>query len=201
MKFADAQKKMIDYLGSSEFSEREDANTTISSVPILQKIIKKGFITQNSQEGIITSGFNKETQRYYHIEERAYLMGFMKRDDAIKFVEWMNTNTNKISFIIHIDYSKEYENILDKGHDGFFSKIPVTVSNSAAKKTDIKKLYPVTTILTAYTPSMIDFTKKTVHLDKSQSVHYIVVIDPVYGRHATSAHGIYKDVIKGLESI
>lgn len=56
MRFAAAQKQTLDYLSSAEFKEREDAQTTVSSLPILKKIVEKGFVTDNSQEGIINSG-------------------------------------------------------------------------------------------------------------------------------------------------
>ena len=62
MKFADAQKKMISVLESSDFASREDAQDTLKSLPILVKIIQEGLITDNSQEGTISKGYNADTK-------------------------------------------------------------------------------------------------------------------------------------------
>lgn len=200
MKFADAQTKMIEYLKSSDFSNREDSKDTISSISMLEKIIKNGFITTNSQEGICKSGYNKETDRYYRIEERAYLSGFMKNDLAKKFVERINTETDKIAYITQIVPGKEfdtffYENMKD------ISFIPVTVSGFSSTKSGIKNLYPDSSLNLTLPTNIFNHSKKNAHLNKDEAVHEVQCIDPVYCRKATSVKGLYKDVLQILAKL
>jgi len=200
MKFKDAQTKMIEYLNSSDFSNREDAQDTVSSIAILEKIISNGFITDNSQEGMCKSGYNTEIKRYYRIEERAYLSGFMKRETARKFVERLNTETNKIAFITQIDSTEEFDKLFYTTPRAV-SGIPVTVENSATTESGIKKLYPFSIIKLVLPISAFNFAKKNAYLNKTEVVEHVVCIDPVYCRKATSVKGIYKDVLKILASI
>ena len=108
MKFADAQRKMIEYLRSEDFKGREDAQDTIDSTYILEQIINGGIITTQSQEGSISTGFNPDSKLYYRIEERAFITGFMTLEKAHVCMNYINTYTDKVGFIIRSEPSKEF---------------------------------------------------------------------------------------------
>jgi hypothetical protein len=200
MKFADAQRKMVQYLDSNEFKERADAQDTLSSVAILQEIIKGGLITTNSQEGIISTGFNPDSKRYYRIEERAFIIGFMKLEQAHVCMNYINTYTDKIGFIIRSEPSKEFEKEFFEGNTKGLSSIPVTVSGTSTSNTLIKTLYPDSTLQLVLPSSVVDSEKKQAHLNKSDSSVFITLIDTVYGRKATAKNGLYKAAIDALKT-
>ena len=135
MKFADAQRKMIEYLNSKEFKDREDAQDTKSSVAILKQIIKGGIITNQSQEGSVTSGFNPDSKLYYRIEERAFITGFMTLKKAHVCMKYINTYTDKVGFILRSEPSKEFEKEFFEGDTKAMSSIPVTVSGTSKTNT------------------------------------------------------------------
>lgn len=201
MKFEDAQKKMIAYLSSDEFKTREDAESTLKSIPILKKIIQKGFITDNSQEGLILDGQNPDTKRQYHIEERAQVTGFLKTEVAYKFVTWLNTQTDKVAQIIEEESSKEFETLFQEGDTKLVPSIPVTVSGSATAKNKIKELDPDTTLPSRLPSSVVQFQKKNVSLNKSEKVLQIATFDPKQGRNASGPNGLQSDILKGLASV
>ena len=201
MKIIKAQTKMIEYLKSSDFSNREDSQDTLTSITTLEKIIKNGFISTGSQEGIYNSGYNAETKRYYKSKERAYLSGFMKRNKARKFVERLNSETNKIAFIIQIDPTKSFDKLFNEGNPEAVSSIPITVENSSSKKSGIKTLYPFSKIKLVLPKSTFNFMKKSAYLTKKDLVEYVECIDPVYCRRANGVNGLYKDVLKVLMEI
>ncbi len=200
MKFEDAKKRMVKYLTSEEFKTREDAENTQDSVPILIKIIQHGFITDNSQEGSISNGYNLDTKMYYHIEERAYVTGFMKQEKARAFVEWINSYTDKVALIIHSEPSKEFETLFYEGDVKAIPSIPVTIQGSSKTKGAITALHPFSKLSTILPTKIVDFERKQVHINKSERVEYVQVFDPKYGRKATSKQGLYADILKGLEA-
>jgi len=200
MKFADAQRKMIQYLDSNEFKEREDAQDTLSSVAILQEIIKGGLITTGSQEGLISTGFNPDSKRYYRNEERAHILGFMKLEKAHVCMNYINTYTDKIGFIIRSEPSKEFEKEFFEGDTKTLSSIPVTVSGTSTSNTVIKTLYPDSKLQLVLPSSVVDSDKKHAHLNKSDSSVFVTLIDAVYGRKATAKNGLYKAVLDALKA-
>ena len=200
MKFADAQRKMVQYLNSNEFKEREDAQDTLSSVSILQEIIKGGLITNQSQEGVISTGFNPDSKRYYRIEERAFITGFMTLDQAHVCMNYINTYTDKVGFIIRSEPSKEFEKEFFEGDTKALSSIPVTVSGTSTSNTVIKILYPDSKLQLVLPSSVVDSQKKQAHLNKSDSSVFVTIFDPVYGRKATSKGGLYKVVLEALKA-
>ena len=200
MKFADAQRKMVQYLNSNEFKEREDAQDTLSSVSILQEIIKGGLITNQSQEGVISTGFNPDSKRYYRIEERAFITGFMTLDQAHVCMNYINTYTDKVGFIIRSEPSKEFEKEFFEGDTKALSSIPVTVSGTSTSNTVIKALYPDSKLQLVLPSSVVDSQKKQAHLNKSDSSVFVTIFDPVYGRKATSKGGLYKVVLEALKA-
>jgi len=193
MRFTTAQKNMKEFLDSDDFKTAEDAQTTIASIPILKKIIDKGLVTENSQEGLILSGYNSESKMYYLIKERAYVSGIMKKDEAYMFVENFNTQTDKIAFIQRSDPSKEYDTSFYRNK---VISIPVTMTAHSKTKGELakKKFFSDSAI-----PLSIPINGQS-KLFKSikDDIEVVVVIDPVYGRNAQSKNGIYNDILTNL---
>ena len=200
MKFSDAQRKMIEYLRSEDFKAREDAKETVDSTHILEEIIKGGIITNQSQEGSINTGFNPDSKLYYRIEERAFITGFMTFKKAHVCMNYINTYTDKVGFIIRSEPSKEFEKEFFEGDTKALSSIPVTVSGTSKTNTTIKALYPFTLLQTVLPSSIVDSEKKVAHLNKSDSSVFITILDPVYGRKATTKAGLYNAVLKALKA-
>ena len=200
MKFADAQRKMIEYLSSEEFKGREDAQDTIDSTHILKQIIKGGIITTQSQEGIISTGFNPDSKRYYRIEERAFITGFMTLEKAHVCMNYINTYTDKVGFTIRSEPSKEFDKEFFEGDTKALSSIPVTVQGTSKTNTMIKTLYPFSILQLVVPSSVVDSEKKSAHLNKSDSSVFVTVVDPVYGRKATAKNGLYKAVLDALKA-
>lgn len=202
MKFDDARKEMVKYLSSDEFKGREDAQTTIPAIPILQEINKAGLLTTNSQTGEDEKGFNKETKRYYHIVERAYIDGYMKRERALNLIEYLNAYTDKIAFFIYVNPDPAFEKLFYEGPVKAVPSIPVTVSGSSSKSyKDIKQLFPDTKIHTTLPQSTVDFYKKNAKLNKSEDVLWVTFIDPEYGRNALQKKGLFTVVLDALKQI
>lgn len=201
MKFADAQKKMIEYLDSKEFKEREDAEDTLGSIPILQRLIKYGLITTGSQEGSISTGYNPSSKRYYRIEERAFIIGFMKSEKAYECMNHINTYTDKIGFIVRSEPSKEFEKEFYEGDVKGLSNIPVTVSGISKTDRPIKVLYPDSRLQAVMPSSSLDKDKKSANLSKSEDTVFVTIIDPVYGRKAASKDGLYRVVLDALKTL
>ena len=200
MKFSDAQKKMIEYLDSKEFKEREDAEDTLGSISILQKIIKYGLITTGSQEGSISTGYNSSSKRYYRIEERAFIIGFMKPEKAYECMNHINTYTDKIGFIVRSEPSKEFEKEFYEGDVKGLSNIPVTVSGTSKTDRPIKVLYPDSRLQAVMPSSSLDKDKKSANMSNSEDTVFVTLIDPVYGRKAASKDGLYKVILDALKA-
>ncbi len=199
MKFDEARKEMIKHLDTDEFKSREDAKTTLPAIKVLQQINKGGFLTTNSQTGEDYKGFNKESGKHYHIRERAYLDGYMKKEKALKFIQYMNTYTDKIAFFIYGNPDPAFEKEYFKGSVADFPSIPVTVSGSSAKSaSDITKFAPATRMPTVVPKSTVDFYKKHAKINKGEDVLWVSVIDPVYGRNALGKDGLFKVVADAL---
>ncbi len=188
MKFEDAQKKMITYLSSEEFSNREDAQDTKKSIDFLKQIIKKGYITENSQEGSHTKGFNKETKKYYEVEERAYVSGFMKKEQGLAFINSINTNTDKVAFQIQPSQG----NVMPD------AKIGLTKQRIGSKLPLKSEFTIVTSFRTSLPMNTIDIVRKQTHISKSEHVMYICCFDPVYGRQASKKNGLYEAILSSL---
>lgn len=187
MKFDKAIKKMIKYLNSDEFQERgtgdSDAKDTLKSIHILTKINRKGYLTVDSQEGVNRMDTNIITKKKYKHIERAYIIGFMKTKQALKYNEKIN-KTDKVSIIIMQMPTKYFE----KNYTTSKYWIPLTNSNN--------KIF---TRMSASVPeSHFDFQRKLAHINKSEHIEMVFTFDPVWGRKASSKNGLYKDVINSL---
>ena len=170
---------MLKLLDTPQFIDEILDKTTIKSIPYLKTINNLGMITSQSQEGEIYKG------DYGIIKERAFLEGFMEVEHSKRFVEWMNTNSEFICFIIHI--------LPEKYKCSSVPRITVTVQGK-----DANKLEGYTRLCTCVEKTEFEFEKiNYAKLDPRTKVNQVVCVDPVYGRDAGLF--LYKMVIEGLE--
>ena len=176
MEFTDAIDRMIKYLDSDEFRDREDAGDTVKSLNFIKKINKKQYLTFDSQEGIL--------DKKYNINERAYIIGFMKKSHAIKYNMNLNSNSNKVAIIIYTvpdSIFKHYE----KSYD-----IPLTTQKN--------KKEACTHMSTIIPDSYYNFERKQVKINKTEDIVMVLTFDPQWNRNAASKLGLHTDVIKAL---
>ncbi len=181
MRFDDARKASVKYLESNEFKEREDAEDSQKDLPFLIQMNKHGFLTNNSQPGNEARGKSPMTGKPYHIEERAYVSGFMKTKEGIEFVKKFNANSDKTCFINQVID----EDCAPVNTDYW---LPLTVSNGEAF-TRSSLWIPTQTF---------DFMKKIAKINKSESVVYIMCFDPLWNRKGISKKGLFHDILKAL---
>ena len=181
MRFDDARKATVKYLESDEFKEREDAQDSQTDVPYLIDINRRGFLTQNSQPGNEARGKNPMTGKSYHIEERAYVSGFMKTKQGIEFVRRFNAFSDKTCYINQVID----ESCAPVNTDYW---LPLTKSNGE-----------VFTRSSLWIPTeTFEFMKKQAKINKSESVVYIMCFDPVWNRKASGRNGLFRDILKAL---
>ena len=202
MKFADAIKRSVEYLNSDEFKTREDAESTLPAIQELVRVNTLGFLTTNSQQGVIEKGYNPDSKRYYEIRERAYLSGFLKADVAQAFLDWMNTYTDKIAFATRFEPGNAFKKLFWEGPRDATPTIPVTIQGGTPTRGKVIQTFDAVTRTPLVMPeSTLTFQKKEAHLNQSERVTYVEVIDPQYGRHAMSKRGgLFQDVVKALSS-
>ena len=197
MRFSTYQKHTIEYLQSEDFQTREDAGHIPGSIENLIEINKKGFVTDNSQEGLHITGYNPDSKKYYSIKERAYVVGTMKEEDAYAFVKLINTYTDKVAFIVRNDPSKEYEKLYFETKNPT-PTIAVTVSGTSSKSVADVDTYTAFTALQTTLPSM-GMSKEFKSIQ--DKVEYVAVFDPVYCRKSTHKNGLHKDILDALKKI
>ena len=197
LSFSDAQEWLINHLDSAAFKKRENAQDTISSIPLLQKIVKQGMITQNSQEGTISKGFSKITNKFYKIKERAYLSGFMKHDISFKFVDWINIYTDKVAYVTAV-----IPDDIDNEIRRTTTPIAVTVgTSSTVKLPENPTNYEKDSIIPQYIDEeTFHAIKRGSNIKYDENVDLINIFDPKYGRLASSKDGLYADVLKALKN-
>ena len=134
---------------------------------------------------------------HYTFTERAYLIGFMKRDRAAAFVTWMNGNTDKLAYICLV--TKDNDEVDDY-------KIGVTYEHTGPSKKNIKDINYSDwfTSLPLHLSSTEFDTIKRVNArikDDSSTLVQVTLADLVHGRLARSASGLYQDVVRGLKAV
>ena len=200
MKFDEAKKAMVKYLKSEEFSDREDAKTTLPAVKILQEINKHGYITTNSQIGDDYDGFNPETKNYYRIQERAYLEGYMKKEKGLALIEEINKKTDKVAYFLFANPDPDFEKLYFEGSVKDIPKVGVTISGTSKKSVaDIKKYDIYTALPTVLPISTFYFYLKEAKINKRENVTWVSIYDPVYGRNALGKNGLFKVVLDALQ--
>jgi hypothetical protein len=189
MKFKEALKKSVELFDSKEFIElrREEDPTMIKHLPLLQKINKLGFLTENSQAGRFSKGKHYKDGLPYEIHERAYVSGFMLETKAVEFIKHFNLYTDKnVAFVpvcsdtIHLPASLD---------------IPVTYSIH-------KKITSIDTHMSTALPnSLFEWYKKFLKINKSEKVVYLFCWDTKWDRLASKENGLFKDIIKTLSKL
>jgi hypothetical protein len=183
---------MAAFLNSSKFikPEMEDENM-IKCVPLLQKINKLGFLTENSQRGSITQNPNKTITI-----ERAYLNGLMPLEQAKIFIKKFNISGNQIAYympIFHMN-KKQEQTVIDL-------MMPVTITlNRKNKLKQVDSRQPTT-----FPHYVSEGILKAIHLSpqlyKNLNIVHIICIDPVWKRIAESKNGLFTNVCHVLQNL
>jgi len=182
MKFKEAQSAAISMISSPEFIERirEEDDSMLNHLDLLKTMNQLGYITTESQAG------NKKVGKSYEIIERAYINGFMLESEAVKFIKNMAILTDKnAAHIPHCSNDIHLPASLD---------IPLTI----VKKDGTIAVH--THMSTALPISHWDQERKQAKLNKSDKIVYISCWDTKWNRDASSATGLFTDVIKILKS-
>lgn len=160
----------VENLKKSDLLEPE----TIKSLKYLIKINKLGFITFDSQEGL----YNKK----YDIDERAYVIGFMPKKQAIEFNKNFNIKSDKICLII-----QTYDGIDAKAIESQYD-VPVTRQGSQVH-THHSLIYP---------KDLVKQERKQFGISSKMNMLIVLCIDPKWHRKAASENGLYNDIINSL---
>jgi hypothetical protein len=149
--FKIAQKKAVVKFSNPEFIEniKEEDPTMVKHLDILKKINEHGYLTTNSQAG-------RKTEKY---EERSFIIGFMIKKDAIKFVDNINMNTDKIALCIVVS-----DMYADTKLD-----IPLTIENNFTSVTHMSTFVPF---------NYLNKEKQKMGLNQDSDILYIFCFDP-----------------------
>jgi hypothetical protein len=127
-----------------------------------------------------------------------------------KFINWINSNTDKIAFLTAIVNYEDFEAPFTRRDayrgsaplESFFPSIAVTLQGSSETSfEDIVDLFSFSHIPLITTQSSLDSEKENARLKKEEEVILVTLIDPIYGRLCKSPEGLYADVIKGLAAV
>jgi len=131
--FNRAAQNMVNHLSKNTFINAEDHSHYDKELfrfckDLLLQINSKGFITENSQLGSSTPGF----------EERAYLCGFIRKTYSKRFIKYINEKcNNKMAVIIKSPITKATKKIIvtyDAGE-------PYSVFTTNLEEKVIKQMY------------------------------------------------------------
>jgi hypothetical protein len=173
MKFKAGQKKAVAKFDDPEFiaNIKDEDSTMVKHLNILKKINQRGYLTTNSQAGRKTNT----------IHERAYIIGFMLKKDAVEFIKNMNIETDKNAIIIEQNGLKTE------------SKFDIALTIEKKNKWEI-----FTHMSTTVPPSYFYSQQSQLNIDSSEKVVYIFCWDSKWNRNASSNHGLFTDVLKVL---
>ena len=172
--FNSVSKNMTTFLKSKTFLEQEDHshyNKRLfkSCRDLLVNINKAGLITENSQLGSLEPGS----------EEYAYICGFIKKEDTIKFLNFINTQCdNKIGFIIEYPLVDEPFKIVVTYDEGE----PFSILTNNLTKSELDSLFKNNNI-------------------SAEVADYICLIDKEMGRLANKKDGLFTDALNGLKQL
>lgn len=175
--FEDALELSVENLQSAEFAGREDAQETLQSLPQLVQINELGFLTIDSQEGVI-----EEKMR-----ERAYVSGFMMRPRARGLLKFVALNSDKLFTITPIDK----ESKLSHPQYDRDERIPLTIDNNQVHTTESAVL-PKT---------VFEQFRKEAHIKPNKDLVHVFALDPVWGRRANAQDGLWTILINGLRQL
>ena len=122
------------------------------------------------------------------MSERAMLGGFMVRDVALSFVDWINTNTDKVAIIPVYVKSRKSINI--------DNDVPIAIAmiHKGSKK---EAFFYINGYMT---PEIESSNREEVHLSPDVDVLSVTIFDPQWGRHAWIKDGLINDVLAGLKA-
>lgn len=190
MKFVEAKAKAVAMFSSPDFIKNitEEDQSMVKHLNLLKTINKCGYITRNSQVGNRIIGKKSAIDgKPFEIIERAFITGFMLEVDAIKFIKNLGIFTDKNAFFVpYCSDDVRLPASLD---------IPLTIS----KKKNITEV--TTHMSTTYPVSYWHLERKEAKINKSEKVVYIFCWDTKWKRNASSATGLFTDVIKILKSL
>ena len=144
---------------------------------------------------VSSAGRNKEplvTRRNTNVpdimSERAVLGGFMLRDVALSFVDWINTNTDKVASVAVYVNSRKSINI--------DNDVPIAIAmiHKGSKK---EAFFYINGYMT---PEIESSNREEVHLSPDVDVLSVTIFDPKWGRHAWVKDGLINDVLAGLKA-
>lgn len=166
---------------------KEEDDSMLKHLPILQDINAQGYITIESQAGRKTSGTSRLDGKQYELNERAFVSGFMQEAKAVEFIRQMNTTTDKNAmFLTYCEDSIYLPSSLD---------IPVTITKKAGK-TEIN-----THMSSALPQSVWHSWRKQAHLNKTEKIVCILCWDPLWNRKASGRNGLFKNIFQVLKTI
>ena len=189
MKFKEALQKSVQLLSSREFIKRvkEEDETMMKHLPLLQDINKSGFLTVNSQGGQKQSGKSALDGKHYEISERAYLVGFLLEEKAVAFLKDLSLRTDKNGiFVPFCEDTISIPSNLD---------IPLTIMKKGGSIT-------VETHSSVVLPESVWHSfRKQAHISKSEKIVFVLCWDTKWNRNASNSSGLFKDVLKILKGI
>ena len=163
--------------------------------PFIINILNNGIIILDYQIG--NSVTTQRTKGVYEHKERSFIRGFMKHEHAHACIRWINMNTDKIAYCVHLDSTEEYEK---EYYEGDMTKTEgIVVSMEGICIEGVVQYIPYVKAPLVLAKSIIDFDKTRAHLHSSVDVDMIVCIDPVYGRLATSKGGLYDTILSATK--
>jgi len=190
MKFVEAQAKAVAMFSSPGFIKEieEEDPAMVKHLNLLKTMNQCGYITTNSQAGKKMSGKKSAIDgKPFETIERAYIVGFMLEVNAIQFIKNFGIYTDKNA--VYVPYCS------DDIHLPSSLDVPLTIT----KTTDITKV--VSHMPTTYPESYWHQERKQAKINKSEKVVYIFCWDTKWNRNASSATGLFTDVIKTLKSL
>jgi hypothetical protein len=188
MKFQEAKNKAAKLLKSKDFIERvkDEDETMLRHLTILQKINQAGFLTTESQAGKKQTGKSYDDGKKYVISERAFVSGFMVEKKAIEFIKEINLKTDKNA--VYVPYCAD-DVYIPSNLD-----IPLTITKKNGKEEII------THASTALPKSMWEFFRKQAKINKTEKIVYVFCWDTKWNRDASSKTGLFTDIYKILSS-
>jgi len=175
--FANAQNKMIEFMQSDKFTLKDPNKLNQDKLLLINKL---GFLTIQIQYGreIIRDHHDINST---HIEDRAYIAGFIKKSMVKQFMKKIKENKNIIACEKIITWIKHS------------SMIPLSLDD----KKIIKNVRPT------ITPGDYNKLKKSILLDdiNDRDISLIYCIDVKFNRLANSQFGIFNHIIKALEAV
>ncbi len=187
MKFNEAKVKAIKNLSSPEFTQRiiEEDETMLKHLDIIKKINNSGYLTLESQAGNKKTGINSDTKKSYEIVERAYIAGFMLESKAVDFIKNMGLYTDKNAiFVVSCEDTVYVPSSLD---------VPLTIQ----KKNNKIKIHTHTSMVIP--KNYWEMYRKSLHINKSEKIVYILCWDYKWERDASGPDGLFTDILKILK--